>query len=85
MTSDQVVGYIGEVQAASDTILATVGTAAPGVALPAALAETIVDLIAQLASKAIAAYHEAQGIPITVETVRDLLPSGTPLSPPDAS
>ena len=85
MDASQVAGYIGEVQTAADTILTTIKVADPGVALPAGTAELVLDLLAQLAMKALTAWSAASGIPITKDSVLALLPNQTPLSTPDAS
>lgn len=85
MDSTTVVGVVTDVQAIGDTILAEVGSIDPAVAIPAAVATKVLDLLSQLASKAITAWGAASGTPITVETITALLPNATPLTPPDAA
>lgn len=75
---------VTDVQQIGDAILAEVGTLVPGLEAPAATAQKIVDLLAQLASKAITAWGAASGTPITTETISALLPNQTPLTPPTA-
>lgn len=84
MNSDQVVNAINEVKLVGDTILSTLQVAEPGVALPAASAEIILNLIADLVSKALTAYSAASGVAITVESVQALVANTTPLTAPDA-
>ena len=83
MNAGQISVAISEVQAVGDTILTTLETVDPGVALPAATAEVILDLVAKMAAKALTAWSEASGTPITVESIQALLPNQTPLSAPD--
>jgi hypothetical protein len=75
---------INEVQMAGDTILSTLQAVDPGVALPAATAQLVLDEILKLASAALTAWSAASGVPITVESVQALLANPTPLSAPDA-
>lgn len=83
MSLDSASSIVTEIQGIADTILATIGVAAPGVALETAAAAGLVDLFSQLASKALAAYSEASGTPINSDTVTALLPNPTPLTPPN--
>lgn len=85
MTSSDVSTAVSEVQAVGDTILTTLQAVDPGVAIPAATAEVILDLIAELAAKALTAWSNASGTPITVESIQALLPNQTPLSAPDGA
>lgn len=82
MDSTTVVTVVTDVQAIGDEILAEVGTLVPGAAAPAATAEKILDLLSQLAQKAITAWGAASNTPITAETIVALLPNATPLTPP---
>lgn len=82
MDSTTVVTVVTDVQVIGDTILEEVGALVPGYAIPAATAEKIVDLLSQLASKAITAWGAASGTPITAETLAALLPNATPLTQP---
>lgn len=83
ITAGDVTSVVGEIQAAGDTILTIIEGAAPGVALEAGAAETVLDLIAEMAMKALTAWSAASGIPITAESVLALLPNQTPLTAPD--
>ena len=83
MTAEQIEGYVAEVQAAGNAILNSVEAITPGADLPAESAEAILNLIAEMAQKALAAWSAAAGVPITVDSVKALLPNPTPLSPPD--
>jgi len=74
---------VTEIQGIADTILSTIGSVAPGVALETTAATGLVDLFSTLATKALAAYSEASGTPINTSTVADLLPNPTPLTPPN--
>jgi hypothetical protein len=75
---------INEVKLAGDTILSTLEVVDPAVALPAAAAQQVLDLVAVLVSKALTAYSAASGAPITVESVQALLANPVPLTAPDA-
>lgn len=85
MTAQDVSTTITEVQATADTILTVIGNTAPAVAGEAALSEEVLNLIAELASKALAAWSASSGIAITPESVAALMPNTTPLSSPDAA
>ena len=85
MTAEEIAAYVTEVQQAGDTILNTVEALplGPGVQVPAEAAEVILNLIAAMATTALAAWSKAAGVPITPESVQGLLPNPTPLTPPD--
>ena len=83
MDSGTVVSVVTDVQAVGDAILLEVESLIPGAAIPAAAAQKILDLLAELASKAITAWGTASGTPITVETITALLPNPTPLTAPN--
>jgi hypothetical protein len=82
MTTTEVTTAVTETQAVGDTILTTVGTLDPAVAIPVAAAGTILDLLAKMVSKALTAYGAASGTPITTATIEALLPNATPLTKP---
>lgn len=84
MNTQNISSAVTEVQAIGDTILNTIQAVDPGIALPAASAQIILDLIAKLAATALTAWSNASGTPITVESIQALLPNQTPLSAPDA-
>lgn len=81
-TAAEVQAIIEEIQAGSDVVLTTLGTVVPSEEIPASKASAIVDLISDLATKALAAWSAAANNPITVESVQALLPNQTPLTPP---
>lgn len=83
ITAIEVTAGIEEVQAVGDQILVTIEGLDPGVALEAGVAETVLNLLAQLVTKAITAYSGAADAPITPETIAALMPNSTPLSAPD--
>jgi hypothetical protein len=85
MTAGDVASVVTEVKVAGDTVLELVGTFDPAVELEAGVAEGALNLIAQMASKAIAAYGAAAGVPVTSENVLALLPNQAPLSEPDVA
>jgi len=85
MTSTEITSAVTEGQAIGDSILEAIGALAPGVAVPAAFAETILNLLAKYVSKAVIAYSGASGTPITADSIAALLPNQTPLTPPDAA
>jgi hypothetical protein len=85
VNAGQISVAISEVQAVGDTILTTLEAVDPGVALPAATAEIILDLVAKYAVKALTAWSTASGTPITVESIQALLPNPEALSLPDAT
>lgn len=84
MDSTTVVSVVTDVQVIGDAILEEAGAIVPGAAIPAAAAQKILDLLSQLASKAIVAWGAASSMPITAETIAALLPDPTPLTAPDA-
>ena len=69
---------VEEIQAAGDMILSSIETLAPGVAVPAGIAQMLLDL----ASKAVGAWAAASDTPITIEALQALLPNPVPLTPP---
>jgi hypothetical protein len=79
-TVAQVSTYVSEVAGSADLILTTIETLDPAIAPEAALVEEI----AKLAAKGLAAWSASSGTPITAESVLALLPNPTPLSPPTA-
>ncbi|HXF12239.1 MAG TPA: hypothetical protein VN517_03740 [Terriglobales bacterium] len=84
MSSTDVATAITEGQAIGDEILESIAALAPGVAVPAALAEAILNLLAKYVGKAIVGYNAAAAVPITADSILALLPNQTPLSAPDA-
>lgn len=74
----EVLSILQEVEAASNTILATVEALDPALDLPV----TAIQAIEGLATAALSAYSAASGTPITVESVQALLPNPAPLTPP---
>jgi hypothetical protein len=80
-----IVTAVTEVKATADAILEIIGNAAPSVAGEAAIAESTLDLIADLITKAITAYNSASSTPITVASIAELMPSATALTAPDAA
>lgn len=85
MNSAAISAAITEAQAVGNTILGTLAAVDPAVAAPAATAEVILNLVAELITKAFDAYENASGTPITVESIQALLPNQTPLSAPDGA
>lgn len=85
MNTSTVISAVQETQAIGDTILATLSAVDPEVAIPDAAAQAILDLVAQMAQKALAAWSASSGIAITPESVAALLPNATPLDAPDAT
>lgn len=85
MTSTEITSAVTEGQAIGDSILEAVGALAPGVAVPAAFAETILNLLAKYIGKAVEGYSAASGTPITAESIATLLPNQIPLSAPDSA
>lgn len=84
MNTTQISTAVSEVQAIGDTILSTLQAVDPGVALPAASAQIILDLLAKFAAVGLTAWSNASGTLITVESIQALLPNQTPLTAPDA-
>jgi hypothetical protein len=82
LNATQVASAINEVKLAGDTILSVL-EADPALAAPAGTAEQVLNLTADLVTKALMALSVASGVPITVESVQALLPNATPLSAPD--
>lgn len=73
---------VKEVQAIGDEILEVLETVEPGVALPAALAEKILNLAGTMITKAIDAYNGAADTPIDAQTIAALGADPTPLDAP---
>lgn len=73
---------ITEIQTIADTILETVQAVDPAVADVTSASQSVIDLLAELAAKALTAWSDAAGVPITQESVMALLPDATPLPPP---
>jgi hypothetical protein len=71
-----------EIQGVADMVLKTIEAVDPAVGVPVATAGAVVDLIASLISKAVTAWSAASNTPITVDTLKALLPDATPLTPP---
>lgn len=84
-TASDVSTAVAEVQAVADAILKLIEVDVPPVAGEAAVSQSILDEIATLLLKALAAYQAAAGTPITVEAFQALYADSTPLTPPDAS
>ena len=83
MSAEEIAKYVKQVQVAGDTILNSVEDLTPGEDVAAESAEAILDMVAEMASLALAAWSAAAGQPITMETIQGLLPNPTPLTPPD--
>lgn len=77
-----VANTVSEIQTMADEILATIGVVDPALQPATAVTAGIVGLLAGLVGKALTAYQEAAGVPITAETVAALMPNPTPLSEP---
>jgi hypothetical protein len=84
VTAGQVVSVVQETQAVADTILATIQGVDPGAALESGTLEVVIDATATMAAKAIQAWSQASGEPITAASVMELLPDAAPLDQPDA-
>lgn len=83
MQTGTIATIVTDIKAGSDTVLGLIEGLDPGLAAPAETAEAVVDVLSTLASKALAALAEAQGTPITPESVLALMPNAIPLTPPD--
>lgn len=83
MNTTQITTAVSEGQAIGDTILNTIRAVDPGVELPVASAQIILDLLAKLVVTGLTAWSNASGTPITVESIQALLPNQTPLTAPD--
>lgn len=84
MKTQQIIDTVTEVADTSKVILGVLEQADPQVAPEAMVAGNLVVLLAELATKAIAAYAAAGGIDITPENILKLLPNPAPLTPPTA-
>jgi len=82
MTTQDVTNAVNEVQSIGDEILAVLEAADPSIGVPAAAAGSILDLLAQLTTKALAALTAAQGTVISAASIATLAPDPTPLTPP---
>lgn len=81
MTAADVAASITEVKGVADSILEELEPV-PAVGADALIAQNVLDLLSDLASKALLAWSGASGTPITVESLQALLPNSTPLTPP---
>jgi hypothetical protein len=66
ITTQDVSATVTGIQAAGDLILQEIQALDPGVAVPAGVAEMLLDL----AAKAVAAWAAAAGVPVTVENLQ---------------
>lgn len=71
--ANKIQGLVSDIAEGADVILTALGEAGPG---------AVVGELGKLAGRALAAYQEAVGAPITPDTILRLLPAGTPLAPP---
>ena len=69
MNAAQLATDVTAVQAVSETILSTIATVDPEVAVPAETAAALVTLLGVLVSAALTAAANASGVPITVARV----------------
>ena len=83
MNATDIAQYVKQVQVAGDTILNSVEALTPGEDPPVETAEAILNMVAEMAQMALAAWSAAAGVPITAEAFEKLLPNPTPLTPPD--
>lgn len=72
------------VQGVALTILATLEAVDPAIGVEAEVAANLVTLIGGLVTAALTALQNAQGVPITAESIMALLPNPEPLPEPDA-
>ena len=84
MTTGDVTKTVSEIQQIGDEILTVLEAADPAVALPAAAAGSILDLLAQMTTAALTALTTAQGTVISAASIATLAPDSTPLTPPGA-
>ena len=84
MTTGDVTTTINEVQQIGDEILAMLAAADPALAIPTGVAGGLLNLLAQMTTKALAALTTAQGTAITAASIATLAPDPTPLTPPTA-
>ncbi len=75
-------GTVSKIQEISGEILGTISAVDPAIAPEAEAAAGLVSLFGALASKALSAWSDASGTPITAESVQALLPNAAPLSAP---
>jgi len=79
-TAGDVLNIVQEIEQISNEVLAGISVADPSLTLPTATIAALEDL----ANKAIAAWSAASGVPVTVDSVKALLPNPAPLTPPTA-
>lgn len=81
---EKVRAVVTGVQQSVDAVVEVLDAAGVGGHLNESQAHSLFDAFASMALVALKAYHEAQGVPITAESVLALLPDRTPLPlPPD--
>lgn len=83
MRIDTVVTAVTEIQQVGTSILEIVKKEDPAVELPVDATESIIALAGDMAVKALSAWSAASGVPITVDSVKALLPNSAPLDLPD--
>ena len=84
MQAGQLANDVKAVQGVSDAILKQIEELDPAAAVPAAAADLAVTTLGDLVTKALTAWSNASGIPITGASVAALAPNATPLTAPDA-
>lgn len=78
MTAAEIAAAIAEIEADSSSVLGLIEGLDPALTAPIGIAE----LLASLAAKALTAWSNASGMPITAASVLALMPDETPLTPP---
>lgn len=73
-----------EIQRDAAIVLEIIKTTYPQVSDEAAVAESILTILAALATKALTAYAAASGTPFTPANIESLMPSPAALTPPSS-
>ncbi|QEE30794.1 hypothetical protein FTW19_24010 [Terriglobus albidus] len=73
-----------EIQRDAAIVLEIIKTTYPQISDEAAVAESILTILATLVTKALTAYAAASGIPITPANIANLMPNPKALTPPSS-
>lgn len=77
-TASSVSTTVQEIINDAEEVLAAIEAVDPAIDVPVAIGESLANLV----TKALAAWSAASGVPVTVASVQALLPDPTPLTPP---
>ena len=85
MTAQEFIDGLNKIETLANAAAHTAAALAPEASAPLALVSATFPIVAELVSVALNAWSQANSQPITVDTIKALLPNQTPLTPPDAA